>query len=117
MTFIDNDVVGINILMKPKNTGLNWRDFAENLVLINKEKGNAFLYEFYELDGVIQLHERFKNAAAYKKHFDFFSANVAEEFFDLFEVQKLEVYGNVSEDIREALAEMNAKFLSTVARF
>ena len=53
----------------------------------------------------------------YKKHFDFFSANVAEEFFDLFEVQKLEVYGNVSEDIREALAEMNAKFFSTVARF
>ena len=45
MTFIDNDVIGINILMKPKSTGLNWRDFAENLVLINKEKGNAFLYE------------------------------------------------------------------------
>ena len=117
MTFIDNDVIGINVLMKPKNTGLNWQDFVENLVLINKEKGNAFLYEFYELDGVIHLHERFKNAAAYKKHFDFFSAEVAEQFFGLFEVQKLEVYGDVSEDIREALAGMNAKFFSTVARF
>ena len=117
MTFIDNDVIGINVLMKPKNTGLNWQDFVENLVLINKEKGYAFLYEFYELDGVIHLHERFKNAATYKKHFDFFSSEVAEEFFGLFEVQKLEVYGDVSEDIRGALAGMNAKFFSTVARF
>ena len=81
MGALDNRVIGINVLMKPKNTGLNWQGFVENLVLINKEKGNAFLYEFYELDGVIHLHERFKNAAAYKKHFDFFSAEVAEEFF------------------------------------
>ena len=117
MGALDNRVIGINVLMKPKNTGLNWQDFVENLVLINKEKGNAFLYEFYELDGVIHLHERFKNAATYKKHFDFFSSEVAEEFFGLFEVQKLEVYGDVSEDIRKALAGMNAKFFSTVARF
>ena len=42
---------------------------------------------------------------------------MAEEFFGLFEVQKLEVYGDVSEDIREALAGLNAEFFSTVARF
>ena len=44
MGALDNRVIGINVLMKPKNTGLNWRDFVENLVRINKEKGNAFLY-------------------------------------------------------------------------
>ena len=117
MTVLDNEVIGIDVLMKPKSDGLKWRDFAANLVLINKEKGNAFLYEFYELDGLVHLHERFKNAAAYKRHFDFFSNEVAEEFFDFFEIQKLEVYGNVNEDIREALGGMNAKFFSTVARF
>ena len=82
-----------------------------------KKKGNAFLYEFYELDGLVHLHERFKNAAACKRHFDFCSGEVAVEFFSFFEIQKLEVYGDVNEDIREALGGMNVKFFSTVARF
>ena len=38
MTFLDNEVIGIDVLMKPKSDGLNWRDFAANLVLINEEK-------------------------------------------------------------------------------
>ena len=117
MTALDNEVIGINVLMKPRDIEQDWRGFIEDLVSTNQEKGNAFLYEFYELNGIIHLHERFRDVAAYENHFDFFSAEVAADFFGLFEVQELEVYGDVGEDIRESLGSMNAKFFSTIARF
>ncbi|MAJ34361.1 MAG: hypothetical protein CBC12_00895 [Candidatus Puniceispirillum sp. TMED52] len=117
MSSLDNSVIGINAILKPKDAGREWRNFVENLVLINKEKGYAFLYEIYELDGIVHLHQRFKDAVAYKKQFEFFSAEIAEEFYGFFEVQKIAVYGEVSKDIHKALAGINAKFFSTVARF
>ena len=117
MAILDNEVIGINILMTPRHASQDWRSFIQNLVSINRDKGNAFLYEYYELDGNIHLHERFENADAYKNHFDFFSAEVADEFLSLFDVQKLDVYGDVGPEIREALNGMNANFYSTIARF
>ncbi len=117
MVVLNNEVIGINIVMKPKDGQQNWRSFIENLVLVNQHKGNAFLYKYYELDGVIHLHERFKNADTYQRHFDFFSAKVAAEFLSLFDVQKLDVYGDVGQEVKKALNGMNANFFSTIARF
>ncbi len=114
---LNNEVIGINIVMKPKDGQQNWRSFIENLVLVNQHKGNAFLYEYYELDGVIHLHERFENADGKQRHFDFFSAKVAAELLSLFDVQKLDVYGDVGQEVKKALNGMNANFFSTIARF
>ena len=44
MVVLNNEVIGINIVMKPKDGQQNWRSFIENLVLVNQHKGNAFLY-------------------------------------------------------------------------
>ena len=72
MAVSENNVVGIRVVLKPKDTGMNWKEFIKNVFEINQKKGNAFLYEYYEPDGIVHLHERFKDAVAYKKHFDFF---------------------------------------------
>ena len=117
MAVSENNVVGIRVVLKPKDTGKNWREFIKNVVEINQKKGNAFLYEYYELDGIVHLHERFKDAEAYKKHFDFFSTEVAEEFFSLFDFEHLDVYGDVGEEVETALKGLNANFYSPVARF
>ena len=61
MKKINNEVIGINITMRPIQQDKEWREFIENLVSINQDKGNAFLYEYYELNGLIHLHERFEN--------------------------------------------------------
>ena len=49
MKKINNEVIGINITMRPIQPDKEWREFIENLVSINQDKGNAFLYEYYEL--------------------------------------------------------------------
>ncbi len=117
MKKINNEVIGINITMRPIQQDKEWREFIENLVSINQDKGNAFLYEYYELNGLIHLHERFENLKAYKKHLDFFSVEVADKFLSMFELVTLDVYGEVDKETKEKLAEMNANFFSTIARY
>ena len=117
MKKMNNEVIGINITMRPINKDKTWIEFIENLVSINQDKGNAFLYEYYELNGLIHLHERFENLEAYRKHFDFFSAEVADKFLSIFELVSLDVYGEVDKETEANLAEMNANFYSTIARY
>ena len=117
MKKINNEVIGINITMRPIQPDKEWREFIENLVSINQDNGNAFLYEYYEINGLIQLNERIENLKAYKKHFDFFSVEVADKFLSMFELVTLDVYGEVDKETKEYLAEMNANFFSTIARY
>ena len=114
---MNNEVIGINITMRPISRDKAWIEFIENLVSINRDKGYAFLYEYYELDGLIHLHERFENLEAYRKHFDFFSTEVADKFLSIFELVSLDVYGEVDKETEANLAEMNANFYSTIARY
>ena len=104
MKKMNNEVIGINITMRPINKDKKWIKFIENLVSINHDKGYAFLYEYYELDGLIHLHERFENLEAYKKHFGFFSAEVADKFLSMFELVTLDVYGEVDMETETNLA-------------
>ena len=75
------------------------------------------MYEYYELGGLIHLHERFENLEAYKKRFGFFSAEVADKFLSMFELVTLDVYGELDRETGANLAEMNANFYSTIARY
>ena len=117
MKKMNNEGIGINITMRPINKDKKWIEFIENLVSINHNKGYAFLYEYYELGGLIHLHERFENLEAYRKHFDFFSAGVADKFLSMFELVTLDVYGEVDMETETNLAKMNANFYSTIARY
>ena len=80
MKKMNNEVIGISITMRPISKNKQQIEFIENLVSINHDKGYAFLYEYYELGGLIRLQERFENLEAYKNHFGFFSAEVAGNF-------------------------------------
>ena len=117
MKKMNNKVIGINITIRPIYKDKTWIEFIENLVSINHDKGYAYLYEYHELGGVVHLHERFENLEAYKKHFRFFSAEVADKFLSIFELLTLDVYGEVDKETETNLAEMNAKFYSTIARY
>ena len=117
MKKMNNEVIGINITMRPIIKDKTWIEFIENLVSINRDKGYALLYEYYELDGLIHLHERFENLQAYKKHFRFFSTEVADKFLSMFELVTLDVYGKVDKKTEANLSEMNANFYSTIARY
>ena len=101
MKKMNNEVIGINITMRPISKDKTWIEFIENLVSINYYKGCAYLYEYYELGGLIHLHERFENLEAYKKHFGFFSTEVADKFLSIFELVTLDVYGEVDRKLRQ----------------
>ena len=117
MKKMNNEVIGLNITMRPINKDKTWMEFVENLVSINNDKGYAFLYQYYALGGLVHLHERFENLEAYKKHFGFFSTEVADKFLSIFELVTLDVYGEVDKETKANLAEMNANFYSTIARY
>ena len=107
---MNNEVSGINIIMCPINKDKTQIEFVKNLVSINHDKVYAYLYEYYELGGVIHLHERFENLEAYKKHFGFFSKEVADKFLSISELVTLNVYGEVDKETKANLAEINTNF-------
>ena len=69
MKKMNNEVIGLNITMRPINKDKTWMEFVENLVSINNDKGYAFLYQYYALGGLVHSQSVFgKNDPLQKIH-------------------------------------------------
>ena len=90
-------------IKKGKENQVN--DLVEKLV--NNEK-YASKYEFYINEHSIHLHERYIDSEAWIKHIDYFNENFGNEIANIFEVENVFSYGNISSKLKSMLIEFGA---------
>ncbi len=101
----DKEVGAIVHLKIKKGKESQVNDLVEKL--INNEK-YAFIYEFYINENSIHLHERYFDSDAWIKHIDHFNENFGNEIADIFEVENIFSYGNISSKLQSRLNEFEA---------
>ena len=98
-----NKEVGAIVLLKIKEGKKNQvNDLVEKLV--NNEK-YAFMYEFYINENSIHLHEKYIDSEAWIKHIDHFNKNFGNEITNIFEVENVFSYGDISSKLKSKLNE------------
>jgi len=98
--------VGATVHLKIKKGKENKvNDLVEKLV--NNEK-YASKYEFYINENSIHLHERYIDSEAWIKHIDYFNENFGNEIANIFEVENVFSYGNISSKLKSMLIEFGA---------
>ena len=98
--------VGAIVHLKIKKNKENQvNDLVEKLV--NNEK-YASKYEFYINEKSIHLHERYIDSKAWIKHIDYFNENFGNEIANIFEVENVFSYGNISLKLKSKLIEFGA---------
>jgi len=99
----ENKEVGAIVLLKIKEGKKNQvNDLVEKLV--NNEK-YASMYEFYINDNSIHLHEKYIDSEAWIKHIDHFNENFGNEIANIFEVENVFSYGDISSKLKSKLNE------------
>ena len=90
--------VGAIVLLKIKEGKKNQvNDLVEKLV--NNEK-YASIYEFYINENSIHLHEKYTDSEAWIKHIDHFNENFGNEITNIFEVENVFSYGDISSKLK-----------------
>ena len=98
----DKEVGAIVHLKIKKNKENQVNDLVTKLV--NNEK-YASMYEFYINKNSIHLHERYIDSEAWIKHIDHFNENFGDEIINIFEVENVFSYGNISSKLKSKLNE------------
>ena len=102
----ENKEVGAIVLLKIKEGKKNQvNDLVEKLV--NNEK-YASMYEFYINENSIHLHEKYIDSESWIKHIDHFNENFGNEIANIFEVENVFSYGNISSKLKSKLNEFGA---------
>ena len=102
----ENKKVGAIVLLKIKEGKKNQvNDLVEKLV--NNEK-YASVYEFYINENSIHLHEKYIDSETWIKHIDHFNENFGNEIANIFEVENVFSYGNISSKLKSMLIEFGA---------
>ena len=102
----ENNEVGAVVHLKIKKGNENQvNDLIEKLV--NSEK-YAFMYEFYINENSIHLHESYIDSESWIKHIDHFNENFGNEITNIFEVENVFSYGNISLKLKTKLNEFGA---------
>lgn len=79
----------------------------------------ALAYEWYvsEDGGTVHIYERYADSVAALIHLDNFGRNFAERFLTIFAPVRLVVYGEPTDQLRDALAGLGATHLGTLGGF
>ena len=102
----ENKEVGAIVHLKIKKGKKNHvNDLVEKLV--NKEKYSS-KYEFYINENSIHLHEKYIDSEAWIKHIDHFNKNFGNEIANIFELENVFSYGNISSKLKSKLNEFGA---------
>jgi quinol monooxygenase YgiN len=100
-----------------KPDGLDdYRALAREIVADNaaNEPGQTFLEWFID-DHDVHIYERYVDSAAALTHVQRFVANFVERFLALCTPTRMSVYGEPSDELREAIAGFNPRYLGPVA--
>ena len=97
----------------------NFKALMNDMVPSTEAEAGAESYEFFISDdqGTVHIYERYADNAATMVHLGIFGANFAERFMGAFTPTNLDVYGEVDDTVREALAGLGAKHFATLGGF
>ena len=99
------------------NTG-KYDDFqtlmGEMIASVKENEPGTLNYEWFTSSDKSRCHiyERYSDSNAVMAYLATFGRQFAERFFSSTEAKRLVVYGNVSDDVRNALEEIGAEFMS-----
>lgn len=114
------DTVSWNLQLSVRDGQLeNARVLMNEMVNATLEEPGTLSYEWYlgaEGD-TCHINERYADSAAALAHIANFGANFAARFMACFEPTSFAVYGNPTEDVRAALAEMGVSYLEWFGGF
>lgn len=97
----------------------DFRALMEEMVESTRGEAGALVYEwFIDADGsVCHIYERYADSAAVLAHLGTFASTFAERFLDCVQPTRLHVYGDPSEEAREALDGFGAVYLAPFGGF
>ena len=78
---------------------------------------DALIYEYMQAGDAVHIYERYADNAAAMVHMTNFGENFAEEFFEVFTVESVAVYGPAGDDLKEALSGAGPAYLDKIAGF
>lgn len=95
------------------------RALMEEMVPATRQEPGALAYEWFvdEDEGVCHIYERYADSGAVMTHLGGFGERFAERFLNCFTPTALYVYGEATDEVREALAGFGAVHLGTMGGF
>jgi quinol monooxygenase YgiN len=115
----DNVYWNLEVSIKPGELD-NFKKLVTDMVTsIKASEPNALNYEWSisEDNSVCHIYERYSDSEAVMTHLGNFGEKFAERFMAILDVTQFTVYGNPSNQVKEALSGFNPKFLAPVGGF
>lgn len=96
-----------------------FKALMEDMVASTKNEPDTLAYEWFIDDAGenVHIYERYTDAAATMAHVAGFGENFAERFMACVDVTGFDIYGEASDDIKNAFAEMGASYLGNWGGF
>lgn len=97
----------------------NFKAVMKDMVAGTQEEAGALNYEWFISDDEksCHLYERYADSAATMVHLGNFGSKFAERFLATLDPVRFVVYGDPSEEVREALAGLGAVHMAQIAGF
>ena len=97
----------------------NFKALMNEMIEATRKETGALNYEWFisEDEASIQIYERYADTDALMVHVGNFGANFAERFLGCVTPSSFVVFGNVSDQAREALAGLGAVHVSQIGGF
>lgn len=103
------------------NNGANddFRSLMDEMVESARNEPGTTNYEWFIDDSESSFHvyERYADSGAAMTHIGNFGAKFAERFMSLVEITEMTVYGEPSDDVRQALAGLGSNFYGILGGF
>lgn len=103
------------------NTGSReaFEDLMREMVMSTTGESGCLTYDWYITDDGTEAHilERYADSGATMQHLATFGEKFAERFFACVSPVSFVVYGNASDDVRNALGPLGAQFLGPLGGF
>src|SRR5689334_13385894 len=107
----------VELTVEPDRLGEFWA-LTEEMVAASSEELGTLIYERSMDDsGVIHLYERYLNAEAALAHLRAFDERFAPAFTALIRRRSFTLYGEPTDELREALGMVGATYVTPVAGF
>ena len=108
----------VEVKLKPGKLD-GFKSLMEEMVESTKGESGTLAYEWFidEAGENVHIYERYADSAAVQVHGESFGSKFAERFMDAVDISAFNIYGEPSDDVRAAYAEMGASFFGTFGGF
>ena len=89
----------------------------DEMVEATRGEEGALVYEWLRNGSSVHLYARYENSEAALVHMEGFGQNFADRFLDVFEVERFDVYGPASDEVRAAAADLEPAHFDLIGGF